>query len=242
MCSPNENGNWVFDYGLIEDIPVLGGELPSLEIPGGAIWASSSFADTASISVEIDGSFGNSDGLKETGTRKRTRPGGSCNVNGSKACKEKMRRDRLNDRFMELSAVLDPGRQPKTDKSQILTDAVKMVNQLRDEAQKLKESNESLQEKVTELKAEKNELRDEKQRLKTEKENIERQVKAMSAPAGFLPHPPAMAVPFSSPGQVLGSKLMPPPFVSYPGVPMWQFLHPATLDTSEDPVLRAPVA
>lgn len=38
------------------------------------------------------------------------------------------------------------------DKSVILGDAVRMVVQLRDEAQKLKESNNNLQEKVIELK------------------------------------------------------------------------------------------
>lgn len=38
------------------------------------------------------------------------------------------------------------------DKCVILSDAVRMVNQLRDEAKKLKESHEDLQEKINELK------------------------------------------------------------------------------------------
>ena len=38
------------------------------------------------------------------------------------------------------------------DKAVILVDAVRMVSQLRDDAQKLRESNESLQEKINELK------------------------------------------------------------------------------------------
>lgn len=38
------------------------------------------------------------------------------------------------------------------DKSAILADALKVVNQLRDEARKLKDSNESLQDKINELK------------------------------------------------------------------------------------------
>ncbi|MCD7467334.1 hypothetical protein HAX54_004726 [Datura stramonium] len=62
-----------------------------------------------------------------------------------------------NLRFQELSSILEPGKQPKMDKSVILGDAVRMVVQLRDEAQKLKESYDNLQEKVNELKAEKNE-------------------------------------------------------------------------------------
>lgn len=238
MGSPNDNDNWVSDYGLIEDIPVLGGDLPSLD-QSGAFWASTPFTDNSSLSVEFDGSFGKSDVLKEGGSRKRVRSG-LCNSLGSKACREKMRRDRLNDRFMELGALLDPGRPPKMDKSVILADAVKMVNQLRDEAQKLKESNESLLEKIDELKAEKNELRDEKQRLKIEKENMEQQVKTFSAPAGFLPHPPSIPAPFSSPSQVVGSKLV--PFVDYSGVPMWQLMPPANVDTSQDPFLHSPAA
>jgi hypothetical protein len=55
-------------------------------------------------------------------------------------------------RFLELSSILEPGRPPKTDKAAILVDAVRMVTQLRGEAQHLKESSESLQEKITELK------------------------------------------------------------------------------------------
>ncbi|KAF2305017.1 hypothetical protein GH714_001092 [Hevea brasiliensis] len=104
---------------------------------------------------------------------------------------------------MELGALLDPGRPPKMDKSVILADALKMVNQLKDEAQKLKDSNESLQDKINELKVEKSELRYEKQRLKTQKENLEQQVKTFSAGAGFLPHPPAIPVPFPSPAKLL---------------------------------------
>lgn len=51
-----------------------------------------------------------------------------------------------------MGSILEPGRPPKTDKSAILNDAVRMVTQLRTEAQKLKESNGELQEKIKELK------------------------------------------------------------------------------------------
>lgn len=53
---------------------------------------------------------------------------------------------------MELGALLEPGRPPKTDKAAILVDAVRMVTQLRGEAQKLKDSNSNLQDKIKELK------------------------------------------------------------------------------------------
>ncbi|XVF87641.1 hypothetical protein PTKIN_Ptkin18bG0136600 [Pterospermum kingtungense] len=239
VSSENNTNAWIFDdYGLLEDIPVPGCDLPSLD-PSGPIWSSHSLTCPTALSVEFSESFGNSDNPNETGPRKRVRSG-SCSASGSKACREKMRRDRLNDRFLELGSILDPGRPPKVDKAVILVDAVRMVTQLRDEAQKLRESNESLQEKINELKAEKNELRDEKQRLKTEKEDLERQVKALGSQPGLLPHPPGIPTPFATPGQVVGGKLV--PFVGYPGASMWQFLPPAAVDTSQDHILRPPVA
>lgn len=51
-----------------------------------------------------------------------------------------------------MGSILEPGKTPKMDKAAILSDAVRMVTQLRGEAQKLKESNLSLQEKIKELK------------------------------------------------------------------------------------------
>ncbi|KAL6538412.1 Transcription factor ilr3 [Orobanche gracilis] len=166
----------------------------------------------------------------------------SCAPSSSKACREKLRRDKLNDKFIELGALLEPGGPLKTDKSAILVDAVRMVTQLRGEAQKLKDSNSSLQEKIKELKVEKNELRDEKQRLKAEKENLEQQLKTMSAPrqAGYFPVPPAIPAAFAGQSQAAGNKLV--PIISYPGVAMWQFLPPVAVDTSQDHVLRPPVA
>ncbi|KAL6544428.1 Transcription factor ilr3 [Orobanche minor] len=166
----------------------------------------------------------------------------SCAPSSSKACREKLRRDKLNDKFIELGALLEPGSPLKTDKSAILVDAVRMVTQLRGEAQKLKDSNSSLQEKIKELKAEKNELRDEKQRLKAEKENLEQQLKTMSAPrpAGYFPVPPAIPAAFAAQSQGAGNKLV--PIIGYPGVAMWQFLPPVAVDTSQDHVLRPPVA
>ncbi|XP_024018931.1 transcription factor bHLH115 [Morus notabilis] len=236
MGSP-ENPNWVFDYSLIEDLPIPGGGLPALDPPSFP-WPSHSFTPPTTVSADFDESLANSDGFKEAGCRKRVRPG-SCGASGSKACREKMRRDRLNDRFLELGSISEPGRPPKMDKAVILGDAVRMVTHLRMEAEKLKESNEKLQEKINELKAEKNELRDEKQRLKAEKDVLDKQVKALTTQPSFL-HPPAIPPPFPGPGQVVGGKLM--PFVGYPGISMWQFMPPAAVDTSQDHVLRPPVA
>ncbi|KAI8552738.1 hypothetical protein RHMOL_Rhmol06G0290200 [Rhododendron molle] len=225
MVSP-ENTNWLFDYGLMEDIPV-----PA----SGFSWPVQPLDGSSNVGVEID-SFGESDSLKETGSKKRTRPE-SCGTSSSKACREKLRRDKLNDKFIELGSILEPGRPPKTDKSAILVDAVRMVTQLRGEAQKLKDSNSNLQEKIKELKAEKNELRDEKQRLKAEKDKLEQQLKTMPTQPGFLPPHPGIPAAFAAQG---GKNFM--PVMGYPGVAMWQFMPPAAVDTSQDHVLRPPVA
>ncbi|XP_056860880.1 transcription factor ILR3-like [Raphanus sativus] len=147
---------------------------------------------------------------------------------------------------MELGVILEPGHPPKTDKAAILVDAVRMVTQLRGEAKKLKDTNSNLQDKIKDLKTVKNELRDEKQRLKTEKEKLEQHLKAMNAPPqpSFFPSPPPMmpktAFASSPHGQAPGNKMV--PFISYTGVAMWQFMPPASVDTSQDHVLRPPVA
>ncbi|KAK7290811.1 hypothetical protein RIF29_05523 [Crotalaria pallida] len=231
MVSP-ENTNWFYDCGLIDDITV-----PDATFTVPFSWPPNPSSNV--VGVEIDGSLGDSDCLKEPGSKKRGRSD-SCAPSSSKACREKLRRDRLNDKFGELGSILEPGRPPKTDKSAILIDAVRMVTQLRGEAQKLKDSNTSLQDKIKELKAEKNELRDEKQRLKAEKEKLEQQVKSMNAQPGFMHPPPAIPAAFAPQGQAPGNKLV--PFMGYPGVAMWQFMPPAAVDTSQDHVLRPPVA
>ncbi|KAJ8428673.1 hypothetical protein Cgig2_006347 [Carnegiea gigantea] len=230
-----ENSNWFIDYALIDDIHVPD---PNFGCPNSSFnWPLSA---PSNVSVEIDGSFGDSEGPKENSSKKRGRTE-SCGPSSSKACREKLRRDRLNDKFMELGSILEPGRPPKADKAAILIDAVRMVTQLRSEAQKLKDSNLSLQEKIKELKTEKNELRDEKQRLKAEKDKLEQQLKTMNTPqTGFLPPHAAIPAAFAQPGQAPGGKLV--PCVGYPGFAMWQFMPPASVDTSQDHVLRPPVA
>jgi len=237
MVSP-ENTNWLYDYGVIEDIAVPDRNF-SAPVSGFS-WPGQALNSSSNVSSEIDGSLGDSDAQKETGSKKRVRSE-SCNASSSKACREKLRRGRLNDKFMELGSILEPGRPPKTDKAAILVDAVRMVTQLRSEGQKLKDSNLNLHEKIKELKSEKNELRDEKQRLKAEKEKLEQQLNTMNAQPAFLP--PHHAIPTAAAyahGQVGPNKLV--PVISYPGVAMWQFMPPAAVDTSQDHVLRPPVA
>nr|XP_043620622.1 transcription factor ILR3 [Erigeron canadensis] len=249
MVSPEENNtNWIYEYGLIEED--IGGVVPP-PAPGfnNFNWPiqhppTFNLSSSNPLSVEFDGSIVDSDGHNDSRSKKRGRSE-SCNATSSKACREKLRRDKLNDKFVELASILEPGRPPKIDKAAILVDAVRMVTQLRKEAQKLKDSNTDLQEKIKELKTEKNELRDEKQRLKMEKEKLEQQVNTMNHPQPTFMAPPAIPAAYAAAAaaaraQPMGNKLV--PVMSYPGMAMWQFMPPAAVDTSQDHVLRPPVA
>lgn len=236
------NPTWLFDYDLVmDDISAV---VSGHDFPHSATidfsWNSHAINSCSTVCSEVDYSFEDSVCRKESGSRKRLRP--ELSASGSKACREKLRRDRLNERFLELGSLLEAGKPSKVDKAAILTDAVRMVTQLRSETTKLKHSNEELQEKIKELKAEKNELRDEKQRLKADKEKLEQQLKALVTQPGFLPHPSALGSAFTAQKQTADGKLM--PFITYPGVamPMWQFMQPAVVDTSQDHVLHPPVA
>ncbi|CAN6442835.1 unnamed protein product [Victoria cruziana] len=155
----------------------------------------------------------------------------------SKACREKLRRDRLNDRFLELCSVMDPGGTPKSDKVAILSDAVRALNHLRAEAEKLMDANSTLRESIKNLKAEKVELREEKVRLKGEKERMEQAVKCTSMPSTIVAHP---ATAYHGAAHPENTKAVVYP--NYSPVEMWQWIHPAVLDTSQDHVLRPPVA
>lgn len=55
-------------------------------------------------------------------------------------------------RFLELVSVLDLGRLTKTDKGAVLSDAVRILTQLRSESCRIKESIDDLQAKIKELK------------------------------------------------------------------------------------------
>ncbi|KAL2331804.1 hypothetical protein Fmac_019385 [Flemingia macrophylla] len=221
---------WLYDYGF--DIPVAAGADFMAADSGGFSWGpqSHTFKGPSNMSLEMEYSLDST--VLENGPSKRLRTE-SC-ASSSKAGREKLRRDKLNERFLELSSILEPGRLPKTDKVAILSDATRAVIQLRNEAERMKEMNDELQEKVKELKAEKNELRDEKNRLKEEKEKLEQQVKLTNVHPSILPEAAAAK------GQVGGHKLV--PFIGYPGYAMWQFMPPAALDTSKDHLLRPPVA
>ncbi|KAK1588100.1 hypothetical protein Q3G72_019823 [Acer saccharum] len=88
-----------------------------------------------------------------------------------KADREKLRRDKLNEQFLELGNTLDPVR-PKNDKATILTDTIQIIKDLTAEVNRLKADSASLSEESRELVQEKNELREEKTSLKSDIENL----------------------------------------------------------------------
>ncbi|KAJ4966862.1 hypothetical protein NE237_018711 [Protea cynaroides] len=88
-----------------------------------------------------------------------------------KADREKLRRDRLNEQFIELGSALDPDR-PKNDKATILTDTIQMLKDLTAQVNKLKSEYAALSEESRELTQEKNELREEKASIKSDIDNL----------------------------------------------------------------------
>ncbi|GER55254.1 basic helix-loop-helix (bHLH) DNA-bindingsuperfamily protein [Striga asiatica] len=101
-----------------------------------------------------------------------------------KADREKLRRDRLNEHFMELGNTLvlallaDPDR-PKNDKASILTDTILMLKDLTSQVDRLKSEYAALNEEFRELIQENNDkfndLREEKDSLKSDIENLNAQ-------------------------------------------------------------------
>ncbi|KAK9286623.1 hypothetical protein L1049_015023 [Liquidambar formosana] len=88
-----------------------------------------------------------------------------------KADREKLRRDRLNEQFIELGNALDPDR-PKNDKATILADTIQLLKDLTAQVSKLKTEYGTLTEESRELTQEKNDLREEKASLKSDIENL----------------------------------------------------------------------
>ncbi|KAJ9561890.1 hypothetical protein OSB04_007050 [Centaurea solstitialis] len=163
-----------------------------------------------------------------------------------KADREKLRRDRLNEQFIELGNVLDPER-PKNDKASIIIDTIQVLKDLATEVNRLKADCVALSEESSELTQEKNELREEKSSLKSDIENLNAQYQqrvgvmypwgaidpssvvmpppysfpvALPVPSGHVPMHP---FPFFANHNPAGAISTPSPaFMPYPNLPMSQ--------------------
>lgn len=91
-----------------------------------------------------------------------------------KADREKLRRDKLNEQFLELGNLLDPDR-PKSDKGSIITDTIQVLKDLDSEVKKFKTDHEVLCQESRELTQEKNELREEKASLRSNIQDLKSQ-------------------------------------------------------------------
>ncbi|KAM7250035.1 hypothetical protein ACFE04_021918 [Oxalis oulophora] len=118
-----------------------------------------------------------------------------------KADREKLRRDRLNEQFIELGNTLEPCR-PKNDKATILGDTIQMLKDLTAEVDKLKSQHATLSEESSELTQEKNDLREEKASLQSDIENLNGQYQQrLGAMFPWNPMDPSVVVtpPYSYP-------------------------------------------
>ncbi|XP_074577305.1 transcription factor bHLH115-like [Curcuma longa] len=223
-----KGGGWLIDYGGVDEDAVGSGFL------WGARIVDDPSASSAMLGFDVplkEDKCSNSD------SKKRNRVE-SCAAPGSKARREKIRRDKLNDRFTELCSIMEPGKPPRTDKFVILSDATRLLKKLRLEAKKLKESNEALQISIKSVKAEKLELRDEKMKLKSEKEHLEHMLKGIDTTTQFVTQLAPSTLHLASAPACTKTVQHP----NYLPIGMWQWIPPAALDTSRDHVLRPPVA
>ncbi|KAJ0769908.1 putative transcription factor bHLH family [Helianthus annuus] len=193
----------------------------------------------------------------------------SCSKAENKACRERQRREMLNNRFFELSSTLEPDRPATTDKLAILGDAIRVLNRLKSESQDYKETNEKLLEEIKTLKASlyisichmyiiiNNKVNyknrplcmsliancAEKNELREEK-LVLKEVKAkleqqVKAMTNNIP-PPGFMAPHPAAFQAGANKM--PVFPGYGYIPMWQYLPQSSCDTSHDHELRPPAA
>lgn len=96
---------------------------------------------------------------------------GICARRTQKAGREKLRRDRVNEQFVELGNVVDPSR-PKNDRATIIVDTIQLLKDLTSQINKLKGEHAILTEESCELMQEKNDLKGEKVALKSDIDNL----------------------------------------------------------------------
>jgi FtsZ-binding cell division protein ZapB len=145
-----------------------------------------------------------------------------------KADREKLRRDRLNEHFLELGNALDPDR-PKNDKATIINDTIQVLKDLTTEVNRLKAECAALSEESRELTQEKNELREEKAALKSDVDNLNLQYQQrmrVMFPWGTIDPSAVMAPPYSYP--------VPIPVPTGP-IPMHPVLQPYPFYQNQNP-------
>jgi hypothetical protein len=152
----------------------------------------------------------------------------------NKSKREKLRRDALNDKFNELSAALEPGAVPKTDKAKIVVAATALIKKLRDQHGRLTDMIVKMREDEMRQREANEKLVQEKMELLHEKLRIEAQLQTYLT-----------SMPFSSGPLVTGAdgKTTMAPAGFWPSMAFpTPFLEPNAEEPVEDVTLRAPVA
>ncbi|KAL4420416.1 hypothetical protein ABPG75_010072 [Micractinium tetrahymenae] len=114
-------------------------------------------AEAAAVDAEDDGEDsdeGNGGGGSGRGGRGRASKKGKSAADAAsvKACREKARREKLNECFEELARLCDPsGKMMRTDRISIVQDAIRAMGALRVENNQLKQLNKFLEERVRHL-------------------------------------------------------------------------------------------
>ncbi|XP_010446832.1 PREDICTED: transcription factor bHLH11-like [Camelina sativa] len=137
---------------------------------------------------ESDSSVSSSSSTSTSGHNLRAEMVNKEAVCSSKAEREKLRRDKLKEQFLELGNALDPNR-PKSDKVSLLTDTIQMLKDVMNQVERLKAEYATLSQESRELIQEKTELREEKATLKSDIEILNAQYQhRVRSMVPWIPH------------------------------------------------------
>ena len=194
MVQCDDISNWLEDiFDAADEGIITSPETPVLQETMAALDVKGSGAERAPGSEKQRG-WGEEDDGRNSYKKKKSR-------------REKLRREALNDRFMGLSALLDPnGAGPlKTDKATIVTEAAVVIKRLREELAKLSATLETLQKTNATLEKEKSGLAADKAALQQDKAKLEHQLHCFMSSMPFASPPPGAAFapvpgPFHPPG------------------------------------------
>lgn len=191
----DDSGDWLADiFDAADEGVITSLEMSEMSLPQETIAALEAEGSGAVCAPGSNEKRGREEGGRESAKNKKSR-------------REKLRREALNDRFMGLSALLDPnGAGPlKTDKATIVTEAAVVIKRLREELAKLSATLETLQKTNATLEKEKSGLAADKAALQQDKAKLEHQLHCFMSSMPFASPPPGAAFasvpgPFHPPG------------------------------------------
>mmetsp|Transcript_28949 Transcript_28949/g.46421 ORF Transcript_28949/g.46421 Transcript_28949/m.46421 type:complete len:270 (+) Transcript_28949:258-1067(+) len=252
MLRSTDSGDWLADiFDAVDDGAISSLENCDIALPDEAIAALEAEGQAEAEAEEDCTTISDEAGEVSCDGKRARWEGGEVVAKNKKSKREKLRREALNDRFMDLSESLDPSKPPKTDKATIVTEAAQVITHLRKELTSLSAVLETVQKSNDTLEKEKTGLFADKAALLQDKHKLENQLHCFMSSMPFASPPPGMAFPTAFP---TGAHHMMAP--GNPGMKMaahgsggmmpvmWGFppLVVHTTTAEEDAKLRAPVA